>query len=443
MLLTVSALVALSATPGEVARGVAAQIVSHGDHFFPADHYGSALLFQGFFECEAAIFDHTSADDDAAVAGFLPVLGARLDAIAAQDGTGAYDVLHNRSVRDFGMAIGDTKGLMPLAYLERAAFYSSAAASGASGSSWKYSNATDVTIAAGGARAFILAWPQHLDDANSSSSSGSGISNGTIARRYGGALGWGLEPRYLWCDDMYMGLALLARLATLQPAAAEWQGALRWAAAQLLQLSGYLAGGRDGAEGLFAHGYDSKGGAAGAGAQSCCAWGRANGWVLMAHVALLEAFDAVRGADARAIDRPLMAALLSRFRSHAAAMAAVQEPTDGRWHQVLDANSTFLETSATAMATFALATGLRRGWLDGASFRGCVDLAWLGLSRAISDDGKVEGICSGCGIKNDVAGYDTCGTAFLTSGNGGLGAVLRAAAAMQLLLEQRATKAVL
>lgn len=49
--------------------------------------------------------------------------------------------------------------------------------------------------------------------------------------------------------------------------------------------------------------------------------------------------------------------------SHAG-IAALQQPEDGRWHQVLDHPETFLETSATAMFMWSYITGVMGGFLD-------------------------------------------------------------------------------
>jgi len=39
------------------------------------------------------------------------------------------------------------------------------------------------------------------------------------------------------------------------------------------------------------------------------------------------------------------------------------------WHQLLDKNDSYLETSASAMFTFASARGVNRGWLSAAYAR--------------------------------------------------------------------------
>ena len=76
---------------------------------------------------------------------------------------------------------------------------------------------------------------------------------------------------------------------------------------------------------------------------------------------------------------------------------------------------------------------LRMGWLDVQPFNTTVARAWKGLASTVQKDGTVDGICSGCGIKANLSEYAAVGTNYSRSLNGGLGSVLRAAAAVQLL----------
>jgi rhamnogalacturonyl hydrolase YesR len=46
------------------------------------------------------------------------------------------------------------------------------------------------------------------------------------------------------------------------------------------------------------------------------------------------------------------------FVDHATALAAVQNKSDGRWHQLLDNTSMWLETSSTAMFAVAMIRGV-------------------------------------------------------------------------------------
>ena len=91
------------------------------------------------------------------------------------------------------------------------------------------------------------------------------------------------------------------------------------------------------------------------------------------------------------------------FLAHARALKRAQA-VDGRWHQLLNDTSTFLETSVTSMTLYALAAGVLNGWLEKAEFDGVIQQAWAGLSSTIQPDGTVTGICNGFGAC-------TCGVA--------------------------------
>lgn len=136
-------------------------------------------------------------------------------------------------------------------------------------------------------------------------------------------------------------------------------------AAQNMRMQKHLL---DTSSGLFWHGADAK-----AGVHSCCKWGRANGWTLMSSAEVLAALYA-SSTPAAIAARP---AALAAFQAHAAALTKVQN-SDGRWHQVLDNQTTFLETSCTAMYTVAIVTGINAGWLDNATYSPVVVQAWAG-----------------------------------------------------------------
>ena len=195
--LLLSALGVACAVPatGDVARRVVDAIVSQNDTFFPCDKYGAALMQQALWEGNAAFPDAMDT---------RLLLSTRLDACAATPGTSAYDILH-RANFTWDHAIGDLKGLFPNAYLERAAYYETHCST-----PYSYDNASDVRVATGAARRYILSWPVLLPD-------------GAVARLTGGELGppcksssqcqsnvcrkgncASLTARYVWGDDTFM-----------------------------------------------------------------------------------------------------------------------------------------------------------------------------------------------------------------------------------------------
>lgn len=321
-----------------------------------------------------------------------------LDDFLKSNSSYAWKVLHGVSL-PWGSAPGDEVGLFPISYLHRAELEGT----GLGGDDGRLADTV--------ARLYVLPWPHRLPD-------------GTLARVFG----WQGEPSSdltLWGDDQFMGLTLAARLARAgAPNASEY---LDFAVKQALSFGARMAD-REGTfpaplgtgDGLFFHGVDGT-----TGRPSCCKWGRANGWGMMAHAEVMAAIEEVRP------DHPSRADVLSMYTDHATAMASFQS-ADGRWHQVVNETSTYLETSVTAMTVFSIATGITQGWLDKHTFQGVIDKAWPSLAAQVQPDGTVSGICMGTGIETSVAQYEKRPTAYNVS-QPGLGSVWRAALAVHKL----------
>ena len=344
--------------------------------------YGPAIALSAMYEASAEFGNNV----------WPAWVSALLDKYMADPKSNAYAVLHNVSV-PWGYSVGDDMGLFPIAYLSRAMHLRTPFGVG---DDWKLVLAV--------CEQYVIGWPLRLAD-------------GTISRKVGwGPAGNGSGPAvFLWQDDQFMGTALLARVARYpgapQALARRYAAA---AAAQQLQFAGYC---QDPSSGLYRHGYNN-----GTGELSCCSWGRANGWVMMAHAEAAEALAEVDPAS------PALPLLLDVWRRQATGIARLQAAGDGRFHQVLDQPSTFLETSVTTMTLYSLATGVRGGFLDRATYAQVIEAAWAGLALAVDSDGTVNGICTGTGIGTDVAFYETRPTAYNVSAPG-LGSVFRAATA--------------
>ena len=178
------------------------------------------------------------------------------------------------------------------------------------------------------------------------------------------------QPVSVWIDDAYMSIPFLAQMGKLT-------GERRYyddGAKQVIQMAGYLL---DQRVNLYDHAWyantpnDPK-----------FFWGRGAGWAMMATAELLS----VLPDDHR--DRPKV---LDVFRRSAQGVAAVQGPT-GLWHQLLDKTDSYLETSASAMFTFAIARGVNRGWLA-PTYAPVAQAGWQALTQRVRLDGQVEGIC--------------------------------------------------
>ena len=124
-------------------------------------------------------------------------------------------------------------------------------------------------------------------------------------------------------------------------------------------------------------------------------WGRANGWAFMTMAELLDVLPK---------DHPGYDAVLTQFRAHAKGLASFQSG-EGFWHQLLDRNDSYLETSATAIYTFCFAKGINNGWLDSLAYGPTAILGWNAVSTKVNDKGQVDGTCVGTGMGFDPAFY--------------------------------------
>lgn len=350
--------------------------------------YGPGIQVSAMYEIAAAFDQPWAAAAD-----------EQLDYWLNTPGEYGYNLTHNLT-SPWGYSVGDGIGLYPIAYLSRALYYGEpySPAPGANLSvNWRVALTT--------ADKYVLAWPKTLPD-------------GTISRDQGWTGQPDVNASFLWSDDQFMGTTLLARLGALgvplgMPNAKAY---LDFVARQQVQFAGYM---QDATTGLYHHGYNHA-----TTTLSCCYWGRANGWIMMAHAEIVSALSAAWPSH------PQLPAILAIWRAHAAGLLPLQNATDGRWHQVLDHPETYLETSITSMTLYSLATGVMGGWLDKATFDGAIRAAWPGVAAQVAANGTVASICTGTGIGTDVGFYEARPTPYAGS-SPGLGSVFRAALAYE------------
>ena len=327
-------------------RKVSDQLLKYSGAFLVWD-YGGALIFDGIHQV-SRIFG---------LSNYTVALNHCLDNFLADPSQYGYKILHKRHI-DFGTAVGDTIGLFPIAYLNRVI-----AQSGKPG----YDNTTDMYIVRVTAHRYIQGWPSRLPDA-------------TFSRDRG----WAGEPShgnsFLWADDQYMGVTLLSRLG----AALQDPLLVTDAARQVLQFAKRL---QDPSDSLYYHGYNNADQH-----RSCCKWGRGNGWGVLGNLEALEALAAFPQLK----HSPMYQELLWRFENRMEALLQWQS-TDGRWHQVINETSTFLETSCTAMFLVSMVRGVQGGWLSRRKFQEAIEKAWLGLQKTVEKDGTVDGVVMGTG----------------------------------------------
>ena len=190
----------------------------------------------------------------------------------------------------------------------------------------------------------------------------------------------------VWLDDMYMGIPTIAYAGIyfndpkyFDEAATMYKNFVKrmWVPEKRIYRHGYV-------EGLAQ--------------QPTYHWARANGWALLTTVELLDMLP------------------------------------EGFWHQLLDRNDSYLETSATAIYCYSIAHAIRKGWLEGITYGGVAQLAWHAISTKITEDGKVAGTCVGTGMAFDPAFYYYRPVS--TAAAHGYGPVIWAAAEMISLLSE-------
>lgn len=188
----------------------------------------------------------------------------------------------------------------------------------------------------------------------------------------------------LWGDDMYMGPIMLAQMGALTGERAYFDDAAK----NVVQMSQRLF---VPAMGLFTHAWNAETGDN----QPRYFWGRANGWNIMAMAELLSVLPD---------DHPQRAEVLKMYRAHAQGLASLQSGS-GLWHQMLDRPDTYLETSCTAMYTFAIARGVNRGWIDPQAYGPVALAGWNGVATKITADGHLADVCPGTSYGADYIYY--------------------------------------
>ncbi|KAI3394016.1 hypothetical protein diail_3334 [Diaporthe ilicicola] len=184
----------------------------------------------------------------------------------------------------------------------------------------------------------------------------------------GGLWYWEGYPQWSYLDGMY-SLGPFAATDARQTSSPMDRGS---AALQDMRLQFRLLWEHchNGTTGLLTHGYDESrtaSWASGRTGASGVVWGRSLGWFLMALVDTLEllwghALPAETPDAAASTAEPLLA----MYQDLAAAVVASADPATGGWYQVVDQQrreGNYLESSATAMFSYALLKGARLGYL--------------------------------------------------------------------------------
>lgn len=235
------------------------------------------------------------------------------------------------------------------------------------------------------------------------------LADGTFAR---------IRPQNntVWLDDMFMGIPTVAYMGLMTGEGKYYDEAAK----QVLQFASRMWVPE---KGLFRHGWVES-----MDSHPAFHWGRANGWAILTMCEVLDVLPP---------SHPKYDEIMSLLKAHAAGLARLQHH-DGFWHQLLDRNDTYLETSATAIYTYCLAHAVNQGWLDAKVYGPVVQLGWHAIASKVNTKGQVEGVCVGTGMGFDPAFYAYRPTHVMAAH--GYGPVLWAGAEMLNLLKQQHPK---
>ncbi|RJG10751.1 hypothetical protein D3872_21715 [Massilia cavernae] len=202
------------------------------------------------------------------------------------------------------------------------------------------------------------------------------LADGTLARQRP-------QASSLWADDMYMGVPALAELGRMTGDRAYFDDAVK----NVLQMSAYMFNPQ---LGIYTHGWNANNPDA-----PRFYWARANGWAVLTMSDLLDVLPK---------DHPGYPKVLDQLRKTLRGIAELQSGT-GLWHQMIDRNDSYLETSASAMFVYVIAHAVNQGWVNPATYGSIAQAGWAGLSTRINDKGQVEGTCVGTTFASDQVYY--------------------------------------
>lgn len=202
------------------------------------------------------------------------------------------------------------------------------------------------------------------------------LADGTLARQRP-------QAQSLWADDFYMSVPALAQMGRLTGNRAWFDDAVK----NVRQMTGYLFNRQ---LNLYTHGWNANNPEA-----PQFYWGRANGWAVLAMCDLLDVLPR---------DHPGYEPVLAQLRTTLRGVAQYQSGL-GLWHQLLDRNDSYLETSASAMFVYGYAHAINQGWISPTTYGSIAQAGWIGVSTKINARGQVEGTCVGTTFASDPVYY--------------------------------------
>ncbi|MDR1810856.1 MAG: glycoside hydrolase family 88 protein [Prevotella sp.] len=117
-------------------------------------------------------------------------------------------------------------------------------------------------------------------------------------------------------------------------------------------------------------------------------WCRGNGWMAAGMTDLLSLLPENNPDRPQIMQEYLkMMATLKSYRN-----------AEGLWNQLIDEPDAWTETSGSAMFTYAMITGVKKGWLDAEEYAPVARKAWLALLTYLNEDAAIGNVCEGTNI---------------------------------------------
>ena len=179
-----------------------------------------------------------------------------------------------------------------------------------------------------------------------------------------------IYPNQMWLDGLYMGEPFYAEYAQAFHETADFDDI----ANQFVWMEKHT---RDDKTGLLYHAWDESkkmDWSDKTTGRSSQFWGRAMGWYAMALVDVLDFFP---------VNHPHRAELIAILNREMTALEKVQDKKSGAWWLILDKpneKGNYLEASSSAMFVYALAKGVRMGYLPD-KFAKTADKGWAGIQK--------------------------------------------------------------
>lgn len=202
------------------------------------------------------------------------------------------------------------------------------------------------------------------------------LADGTLARQRP-------QAQSLWADDAYMSIPALAEMGRLT-------GERAWFDDAVKQVEGMTRKLFNPQLGIYTHGWNASNPDA-----PHFYWARANGWIVVALCDLLDVLPK---------DHPGYGKVLAQLRALLRGVSYFQGG-QGLWHQMLDRNDSYLETSASAMFVYGLAHAVNQGWISPTTYGSIAQAGWIGVTTRVNAKGQVEGTCVGTTFASDQVYY--------------------------------------